>query len=694
MRIFAEMLKLSPPLHELALLGLNDSDSLVQRCAAEALGKHPDLANLRPLLDLVQRVPAPDTHLVYVARKALRDQLILENSFQQLAALEPGESDTKTIADVAISVKSSTAAAFLLRQLPTLQKQPTARPSVADILKHAARYAPAAELGRLADFARGQLPSSYGIELFRELERQFALFKSVDEGLQQRGAALPASVREWGTNLVWRFFGSLDTYHSWSAAPLEENPTALPWDAEQRRCADGRKRELTSSLPHGEQLTGVLRSSPFELPERLSFWLCGHNGFPDQPDHKKNVVRLRDAKTRAVIAETFPPRNDTATRVTWDLRTHRGQRGFVEGVDGDAGGAYAWLAFGGFEPEISQLRPSEFPPRKMTDWLVSACDLAGRLQVKELAPVFRRLAVPPAGVIVDESSDPEIFVAGARAWAALEPDAAPPKLAERLTAADCPPLLRERLGLALAEVNSAEAKTAVAQAMKTVPFRVQQRWAVALTASRDGAEAFLKAIEQGVAGPRLLQAAGTKNRLQAANPPDWQNRFTRLTKDLTAPNEQLEQLVEQRRKSYDPAKARPAEGAAVFTKNCGVCHSISGQGGNVGPQLDGIGIRGLERLCEDVLDPNRNVDRAFRTTLLTLKDGDVASGLFRREEGELVVLADSTGKEISVAKSNIAERRESETSLMPENFGDILSPDDFNHLMAFLLSKGADSAKR
>jgi len=51
------------------------------------------------------------------------------------------------------------------------------------------------------------------------------------------------------------------------------------------------------------------------------------------------------------------------------------------------------------------------------------------------------------------------------------------------------------------------------------------------------------------------------------------------------------------------------------------------------------------------------VDRAFRSTLLVLKDGEVTSGLFRREEGELVVLAESTGKEITVARNDIAERR-------------------------------------
>jgi putative heme-binding domain-containing protein len=94
-------------------------------------------------------------------------------------------------------------------------------------------------------------------------------------------------------------------------------------------------------------------------------------------------------------------------------------------------------------------------------------------------------------------------------------------------------------------------------------------------------------------------------------------------------------------------------------------------------------------LLEDVLDPNRNVDRAFRNTLLTKTDGDVVSGLFRREEGQTLVLADSTGKEISIPKNQVKERRESDTSLMPENFGELLTQEELNHLMAFMLSKGS-----
>ena len=107
----------------------------------------------------------------------------------------------------------------------------------------------------------------------------------------------------------------------------------------------------------------------------------------------------------------------------------------------------------------------------------------------------------------------------------------------------------------------------------------------------------------------------------------------------------------------------------------------------VGPQLDGIGNRGLDRICEDVLDPNRNVDRAFHSTTLTLRDGDSVSGLFRREEGELLILANGAGQEFNVRKSEVKTRSEAPVSPMPDNFSEAISPADFNHLLSYLLKQ-------
>jgi hypothetical protein len=65
----------------------------------------------------------------------------------------------------------------------------------------------------------------------------------------------------------------------------------------------------------------------------------------------------------------------------------------------------------------------------------------------------------------------------------------------------------------------------------------------------------------------------------------------------------------------------------------------------------------------------------------------VQSGLYRRDEGEMVIMAQSTGKEISVPRKDIRERRTSQTSLMPDNFSEAIPKEDFNNLIAFLLTK-------
>ena len=105
------------------------------------------------------------------------------------------------------------------------------------------------------------------------------------------------------------------------------------------------------------------------------------------------------------------------------------------------------------------------------------------------------------------------------------------------------------------------------------------------------------------------------------------------------------------------------------------------------PQLDGVGIRGLERLLEDVLDPNRNVDQAFRARIISTKDERTITGLMLRVEGEVVVLADAEGKEVRVPTKEIESNRETMLSPMPANFGDAIPEADFQHLIAYLLDQ-------
>jgi putative heme-binding domain-containing protein len=168
-----------------------------------------------------------------------------------------------------------------------------------------------------------------------------------------------------------------------------------------------------------------------------------------------------------------------------------------------------------------------------------------------------------------------------------------------------------------------------------------------------------------------------------------------LTKGLPSPDARLAELIKKRAVAYPRARTNAKLGQQVFTKQCAICHQLGGQGAKVGPQLDGIGIRGLERLLEDTLDPNRHVDAAFRATTFTLLDGRTLTGLVLREEGEVSILADANGKEVRIAKKDIDKRTTSLLSAMPANIDTLIPELDYFHLLAYLLQqKPSDIPKK
>ena len=138
---------------------------------------------------------------------------------------------------------------------------------------------------------------------------------------------------------------------------------------------------------------------------------------------------------------------------------------------------------------------------------------------------------------------------------------------------------------------------------------------------------------------------------------------------------------------YSKGSPMVDKGKELFTKHCGNCHQIGGMGAKVGPQLDGVGLRGLERLCEDILDPSRNVDQAFRQSVIALKNGQIQTGLVTKNEGNLVILVDALGKDIPIERTNIEEQKVTTLSPMPANFAEAMNEAEFRNLLGYLLSQ-------
>lgn len=239
----------------------------------------------------------------------------------------------------------------------------------------------------------------------------------------------------------------------------------------------------------------------------------------------------------------------------------------------------------------------------------------------------------------------------------------------------------------LGQRNDDAGRAAILAAFKTASQNLAIGLARGLALGKDGADALLTAAEKGQASPRLLKDPTVEQRLRNAKLKDLDARLKPLLDNLPPEDDRLKELQVARLKGYREMPGKADAGAKIFEKNCAACHRLSGKGAKIGPDLDGIGVRGAERLLEDTLDPNRNVDGAFRATVINTVEGKVLTGLVLREEGDIVVFADEQGKELRLKTGDIEERKQTSLSPMPANVAEKITEAEYYDLLQFLLEQ-------
>jgi putative heme-binding domain-containing protein len=297
-----------------------------------------------------------------------------------------------------------------------------------------------------------------------------------------------------------------------------------------------------------------------------------------------------------------------------------------------------------------------------------------RDEVAKLAPYF-----------TDARCDADARIALADTLAALDPQrtAAVFKFLNDVTK---PSNERLKIVAALGKSPSPIVEDGFVELLKTAPAGTRGPIASALAGSPSGAEKLVEACAAGRVTATVLRDKGVEDRLKVHKSQELKQKAAALVAKLPPANAAIDGAIAERRTAFATAKTDAARGQELFAKHCSACHAVGGKGGNISPQLDGIGTRGVDRVIEDILDPNRNVDKAFRSTILVTEDGLVITGLVRRQDGKLLVLADNAGKEKTVDVDVIDSRVESDTSIMPTGFVEAMKPNDFFDLLAFLLS--------
>ncbi|HYV29175.1 MAG TPA: hypothetical protein VFA77_16700, partial [Candidatus Eisenbacteria bacterium] len=126
-------------------------------------------------------------------------------------------------------------------------------------------------------------------------------------------------------------------------------------------------------------------------------------------------------------------------------------------------------------------------------------------------------------------------------------------------------------------------------------------------------------------------------------------------------------------------------GRQHFQKICSTCHVLHGEGTRVGPELTGAGKNGIRYFLENIIDPNAVIGADFQMTTVETKKGDTISGLVVSETPSALTIRTVTDQVI-IAKTDLAERRMNETSLMPEGLLESLNDREQIELLLFLTS--------
>jgi putative heme-binding domain-containing protein len=119
--------------------------------------------------------------------------------------------------------------------------------------------------------------------------------------------------------------------------------------------------------------------------------------------------------------------------------------------------------------------------------------------------------------------------------------------------------------------------------------------------------------------------------------------------------------------------------------NCIRCHTINEQGGLIGPDLTGIGMKQPRPyIIESVLYPSKVILDGYQQVFFYMKDDEDFAGIVRSETTDTVTLIDSLGQTNLLEKSKIDHRKISQISLMPEGLQTGLSLEQFSDLIAFV----------
>ena len=211
--------------------------------------------------------------------------------------------------------------------------------------------------------------------------------------------------------------------------------------------------------------------------------------------------------------------------------------------------------------------------------------------------------------------------------------------------------------------------------------------AQSLLASRQASTlALLEAVDAGRLDPKTIPLDVVRKltvhrepRVAALVAKHWGNIDGATTAKM---QQQIARLAE----TIGSASGSPYSGKKLFTANCAKCHTLFGQGGQIGPDLTSYKRDDVPNMLVNIVNPSAEVREGFETYQAATDDGRIVSGFLVDRDNQVVVLRGADGQTVTLAQDEIEELLPQRKSLMPEGVLAKLSDQDVRDLFAYLRS--------
>jgi putative membrane-bound dehydrogenase-like protein len=252
------------------------------------------------------------------------------------------------------------------------------------------------------------------------------------------------------------------------------------------------------------------------------------------------------------------------------------------------------------------------------------------------------------------------------------------------------PELSKGLVEAIANSESPEVGATLVAGLASLTPSVRPSALRVLLSRADWTEALLDGLDQGAVQSAEL-SLDQKQSLSAHPTRKLADRAKKILSrsgGLPNPDRQkvLDELMPLTQQTGDAVAGRE-----VFKKQCSKCHTHSGEGTKIGPDLTGMAVHPKKELLTHIIDPSRSVEGNFRVYTVVLTDGRVMNGLLASESKTAIEIFDAEGKKHAIQRSDIEEVDgliASTKSLMPEGFEKQVKPEEIANLLEFLTQRG------